>query len=124
MRKFFLLLLLSLSLTSISYGNYLDDLTDNQLCGWVDNSSPPDHIAAEAKKRGISCEGGSAIKTDKMSITNGLILESRFTRWKGKLKRWNKIIRGKQPIYKTNSGTAIKVSPLGNEQSIIINKSF
>ena len=63
MKKLFLLILLSLGLTSISYGGYLDDWTDDQLCGWMDNTSPPAHITAEVKKRGISCESGVATKT-------------------------------------------------------------
>ena len=29
-----------------------------------------------------------------------------------KLKLWNKILRGKKPIYTTNSGTQIKVNPI------------
>jgi len=63
MKKLLLLLLLSLGLTSISYGGYLDDWPDDALCGWMDNPSPPAHIVAEVKKRGISCEGGVATKT-------------------------------------------------------------
>ena len=63
MKKLLLLLLLSLGLTSISYGGYLDDWPDDALCGWMDNTSPPAHIVAEIKKRGISCEGGVATKT-------------------------------------------------------------
>ena len=57
MKKLFLLILLSLGLTSISLAGYLDDWTDDQLCGWMDNPSPPEHILAEVKKRGLSCGG-------------------------------------------------------------------
>ena len=41
-----------------------------------------------------------------------------------KLKLWNKILRGKKPIYTTNSGTQIKVNPIGDEKSINLIKSF
>ena len=41
-----------------------------------------------------------------------------------KLKRWNKMARGKEPIYITNSGTTIKVNPFADEQSVILNKPF
>ena len=41
-----------------------------------------------------------------------------------KLKLWNKILRGKKPIYTTNSGTQIKVKPIGDEKSINLIKPF
>ena len=34
------------------------------------------------------------------------------------------MIRGKHPIYTTNSGTTIKVNPFSDEQSIMLNKLF
>ena len=40
MKKFFLLLLLTLGLTYVSYADYLDDWPDEALCGWMDNPSP------------------------------------------------------------------------------------
>jgi len=66
MKKLFLLVLLSLGLTpvsyGISYGNFLDDWTNNQLCGWMDKPSPPAYMVTEVKKRGISCEGGVEVE--------------------------------------------------------------
>ena len=41
-----------------------------------------------------------------------------------KLKLWNKILRGKKPIYTTNSGTQIKVNPIGDEKSINLINPF
>ena len=41
-----------------------------------------------------------------------------------KLKLWNKILGGKKPIYTTNSGTQIKVNPIGDEKSINLIKPF
>ena len=41
---------------------YLDDWSDDALCGWLDNPSPPEHIVEEAIKRGISCPGEAASK--------------------------------------------------------------
>ena len=117
MKKLFLLILLSLSLTSISYEGYLDDWSDDQYCGWMDNPSPPAHIIAEVKKRGISCKGGVAIKIVKAPIVKGSILVS-------KLKSWTKMLRGKRPIYTTKGGTQIKVEPLDDEKSITLNKLF
>ena len=64
MKKFFLLVMLSLGLTSVSYGDYLDDWTDDQLCGWMDQLFPPAYMAAEVKERGIICEGGVAVEEE------------------------------------------------------------
>jgi hypothetical protein len=41
-----------------------------------------------------------------------------------KLKRWNKIIRGKKPIYTTKGGTQFNVNPIGDEKSIKLFKPF
>ena len=41
-----------------------------------------------------------------------------------KLKRWNKIIRGKKPIYTTKGGTQFNVNPIGEEKSIKLFKPF
>ena len=41
-----------------------------------------------------------------------------------KLKRWNKIIRGKKPIYTTKRGTQFNVNPIGDEKSIKLFKPF
>jgi len=109
MKKLFLFLLLSLGLMTISYGSYLDNWTDNELCGWVGNPLPPAHIIAEVKKRGISCDGSVAIKTVKTPITKESILESRLQRWQSILKRWNK---------------RIKVNPFSSEKSIKFISSF
>ena len=62
MKKLFLLVLLSLGLITVSYGSYLDDWTDGQLCGWMDKPSPPAYMVTEVKKRGISCEGGAEVE--------------------------------------------------------------
>ena len=117
MNKLLLLLLCSLGLTSISYAGYLDNLTDDQLCGRVGNLIPPAQIAVEVNMRGIYCDGGVAIKTVKTPIIKDSSLTS-------KLKRWNKMIRGKRPIYTTKTGTNFKVDPFGGEKSIKLNKPF
>ena len=40
------------------------------------------------------------------------------------LKSWNKILRGKKPIYTTTSGSQISVDPIGDEKSINFFKRF
>ena len=109
MKKLFLFILLSLGLMTISYGGYLDNWTDNELCGWMDNPLPPAYIIAEVNKRGISCDGSVAIKTVKTPITKESILESRLQRWHSTLKRWNK---------------RIKVNPFSSEKSIKLISPF
>ena len=41
-----------------------------------------------------------------------------------KFKNWNKIVRGKKPIYITDERTQIKVDSIGSEKSIKIIKRF
>ena len=53
MKKLFLLLLLSLGLTTISYADNLDDWTKEQLCKW--KYLPPADVVAEIKKRNLRC---------------------------------------------------------------------
>ena len=40
------------------------------------------------------------------------------------LKSWNKMLRGKKPIYTTKSGAQILVDPIGNEKSIKLFNTF
>ena len=40
------------------------------------------------------------------------------------LKSWNKILRGKKPIYITSGGSQISVDPIGDEKSIKFFKRF
>ncbi len=40
------------------------------------------------------------------------------------LKSWNKILRGKKPMYTTTSGSQISVVPIGDEKSINFFKRF
>ena len=40
------------------------------------------------------------------------------------LKSWNKILRGKKPIYITSGGSQISVDPIGDEKSIKLFKRF
>ena len=62
MKKLFLLLLLSLGLTSISYAGPYDDWPDDAICMWLDQKPTHAGYLGEAKKRGISCEGGVEVK--------------------------------------------------------------
>ena len=62
MKKLTLFIFLSLGLTSFSHAGYLDDWTDDQICGWMENPSPPEHMVQEAVKRNLDCAPESAKK--------------------------------------------------------------
>jgi len=49
------LFLLPISLVSISYANYLDDWTNEDLCRWMDAASIPEHISDEMYARNVIC---------------------------------------------------------------------
>ncbi len=53
-----ILVLLSIGVTSPSFAGLFDDWTDNQLCEWMDQPSPPRIIEALVSKRLISCSNG------------------------------------------------------------------
>ena len=56
-------------------------------------------------------------ETDSKFVSRGeAILDS--------LKSWNKILRGKKPIYITSGGSQISVDPIGDEKSIKFFKRF
>ena len=53
---------LLISIAIFSYAGYLDDWTDDQICGWMENPSPPEHMVQEAVKRNLDCAPESAKK--------------------------------------------------------------
>ena len=55
---FFLVVLFFLSV--VVNAAYLDDWPDDALCGWMQQTSPPEYIIEEVKKRGILCTDGVA----------------------------------------------------------------
>ena len=56
-------------------------------------------------------------ETDSKFVSRGeAILDS--------LKSWNKILRGKKPIYITSGGSQISVDPIGDEKAIKLFKRF
>ena len=53
-----LLIFLAAGLTSAANAAYLDDWSNNDLCGWMDSTSAPEYIQKEVDKREILCYGG------------------------------------------------------------------
>jgi antitoxin component YwqK of YwqJK toxin-antitoxin module len=56
------IILFSLIVTNSVFASILDDWTDDQICGWMDNPSPPEHMVEEAVKRNLDCATESAKK--------------------------------------------------------------
>ena len=55
---------------------YLDDWPDDALCGWMQQSSPPEYIVEEVKKRGILCTDGVASIDPNASQNGAQILKA------------------------------------------------
>ena len=53
-----LVIFLALSLTSVTQASYLDDWSNDNLCGWMESASAPEYIKAEVERRKILCYGG------------------------------------------------------------------
>jgi len=70
MKKLFLLLLLPLGLASISYAGPYDDWPDDAICMWLEMKPTHEGYLGEAKKRGISCEGGVVKKAQPSEISS------------------------------------------------------
>ena len=49
------------SLLSISYANYLDDWTNEDLCRWMDAALIPEHISDEMYARKLICFNDSEV---------------------------------------------------------------
>jgi hypothetical protein len=56
--KKILVIVLVSSFTSPVFAAYLDDWSNDDLCGWTNSSSIPEHIQIEVDKREIICYGG------------------------------------------------------------------
>ena len=59
-----------------------------------------------------------------MNLENDSKFVSRGEAILDSLKSWNKILRGKKPIYITSGGSQISVDPIGDEKAIKLFKRF
>jgi len=57
LKKYLFLFLISLA--NLSYANYLNDWTDEDLCRWMDAALIPEHIAEEIYTRKVVCFNNS-----------------------------------------------------------------
>ena len=79
MKKLFVTCLI-LSLTLVTYAAYLDEWSNNDLCGWMDSTSVPEYIQKEVDKREILCYGGvevASLPTEvNLSLESGTVFPS------------------------------------------------
>jgi len=54
---------LGLSLTLVTQASYLDEWSNDNLCGWMNSASSPQHIQDEVRKRKILCFGGKEVES-------------------------------------------------------------
>jgi len=95
----------------------VSDFSDDQICIFAKDPPRSAQVIFEIKARDIICDEGISFKRSEVSISKE---SERFIR----LKRWNKMLMGKRPIYSTRSGTNIKIDTFGNEKSITVDKAF
>ena len=109
----FLLLIAQSTFASLDVTGFNDD----QICMFAKDPPLPAQITYEINAREIECNDGVATKINES-------LTSKASPRLKKLKRWNKILRGKGPVYSTRSGANLKIDTVGDEKSITIDKSF
>tara|TARA_B100000795_G_C22600523_1_gene361053 strand:- start:368 stop:652 length:285 start_codon:yes stop_codon:yes gene_type:complete len=61
------------SLISFSHASYLDDWSNDNLCGWMESTSIPNYILEEVDKRKILCSGGLEVSVLNSSSPNDSI---------------------------------------------------
>ena len=114
-----IVLFISLTLTlKIAYASLeVSGFSDNQLCMFAKDPPISEEVLSQINERAIICEDGIAINESEILINK---VSARAL----KLQRWNRMLRGKGPVYSTNSGTNFKIDTLGEEKSITIDKTF
>ena len=114
-----ILLFISLTFisTSVLSSLAISDYSDDQICIFAKDPPLPAKIIFEIEARDIICNEGIAFKRSELSISKE---SERFMR----LKRWNKMLMGKRPIYSTRAGTNIKIDTFGEEKSITVDRAF
>ena len=95
----------------------VSDFSDDQICIFAKDPPLSAQVIFELEARDIICDEGISFKKSEVSISKE---SGRFLR----LKRWNKMLMGKRPIYSTRSGTNIKINTFGNEKSITVDRAF
>tara|TARA_X000000368_G_scaffold144997_1_gene114319 strand:- start:177 stop:527 length:351 start_codon:yes stop_codon:yes gene_type:complete len=115
--KILLLITLSLiikfPLASLDFSNF----NDEQICMFAKDPPLPVQVIFEIETRKITCNEGNLISQSDIVTNKASTQVLHF-------KRWNKMLRGKAPVYSTRSGTNLKIDTIGDKKSITIDKAF
>ena len=104
---------LKVSIASLKIADYSDD----QICLIAKDPPLSEQVVFEINLRKINCKEGAVIKNLEISKNKASARGLKF-------KRWNKMLRGKGPVYSTHSGTNLKIDTFGDEKSITIDRTF
>ena len=108
-----LIIALKVSIASLEVADYSDD----QICLIAKDPPLSEQVTFEINARKIICNEGIAIRELEVSKNKASARGLKF-------KRWNKMLRGKGPVYSTHSGTNLKIDTFGDEKSITIDRTF
>ena len=115
--KVFLFISLSIVFKIVLASLEFSGFSDNQVCMFTKDPPISEAVILEINERGIACNDGIVNIKSYISTKKSSVISLRF-------KRWNKALRGKGPVYSTNSGTNLKIDTFGDEKSIIIDRAF
>ena len=62
LKRILLTALLAIGFIGLSFAGPYDDWPDDSICGWLEQKPTHAGYLGEAKKRGLTCEGGKAVK--------------------------------------------------------------
>ena len=115
--KIFLFLSLALTLKTAVATLEIRSFSDHQICMIARTPPLSVQVTYEINERKIICDDGIAVNESEILINKASARALKF-------KRWNKMLRGKGPVYSTRSGTNLKIYTFGDEKSITIDRAF
>ena len=115
--KIFLFLSLAIILKTAVASLEVSSFSHDQICMMAKDPPLSVQVSYEINKRKISCNDGVVVNQSEISINKNSARTLKF-------KKWNKALRGKEPVYSTRSGTNIKIDTFGDEKSITIDRAF
>ena len=69
LKRILLTALLAIGFIGITFAGPYDDWPDDSICGWLEQKPTHAGYLGEAKKRGLTCEGGKAVKGSAKTTT-------------------------------------------------------
>ena len=115
--KIFLALSLAITLKTAAASLEVSSFSHDQICMMAKDPPLSVQVTYEINKRKIICNDGIVVNESEISINKNSARALKF-------KRWNKMLRGKGPVYSTRSGTNLKIDTFGDEKSITIDRAF